>query len=96
MTGKDLCFVTVKIVDAQGNMVPDASNNVQFKVNGEGTIAGVDNGNETSMELFKASERKAFNGLCLAVVQSKEKSGSIQFIATSAGLQSAILQILVK
>ena len=94
--GKDLCFVTVKIVDAEGSMVPDASNNVQFKVNGEGTIAGVDNGSETSMEIFKASERKAFNGLCLAVVQSKEKSGSIQFIATSAGLQSAILQILVK
>jgi len=45
-------------------------------VNGEGTIAGVDNGSETSMELFKASERKAFNGLCLAVIQSKEKSGN--------------------
>jgi beta-galactosidase len=94
--GKDLCFVTVKIVDAQGIPVPDASNNVQFKANGDGTIVGVDNGSETSMESFKASERKAFNGLCLAVIQSKEKSGSIQFIATSPGLQSAILQILVK
>ncbi len=94
--GKDLCFITVKIVDAQGNLVPDASNNVQFKTNGDGMIVGVDNGSETSMESFKASERKAFNGLCLAVVQSKEKSGGIQFIATSPGLQSAILQIIVK
>jgi len=94
--GKDLCFITVRVVDAQGNLVPDASNNIQFKANGDGAIVGVDNGSETSMESFKASERKAFNGLCLAVIQSKEKSGSIQFIATSPGLQSAILQILVK
>jgi beta-galactosidase len=94
--GKDLSFVTVKIVDTQGNLVPDASNKVKFKLTGEGTIAGVDNGSETSMESFKGSERAAFNGLALAVVQSKQKSGNIQLIATSPGLQSAFLQILVK
>ena len=94
--GKDMCFITVRIEDAQGNLVPDAGNEIQFKVNGEGFIAGVDNGSETSMESFKASHRQAFNGLCLAVVQSKDKSGSFQFIATSPGLQSAVLQVLVK
>jgi len=94
--GHDLSFVTVKVTDTDGNLVPDAANNVQFKISGEGTIAGVDNGSETSMESFKASERKAFNGLALAVVQSKEKAGIIQLTATSEGLQPATLQITVK
>src|SRR6185437_4687171 len=45
--GKDLSFVTVKMVDAKGNLVPNADNLVNFKVNGAGFNAGVDNGNET-------------------------------------------------
>jgi beta-galactosidase len=94
--GNDLSFVAVTIVDKDGIMVPDANNLVKFNVTGEGFIAGVDNGSETSMESFKASERKAFNGLCLAVIQSKEKTGKIEFTATSEGLSLASLTIEVK
>lgn len=94
--GKDLSFVTVKVVDAAGNMVPDAENDVQFKINGEGFIAGVDNGSEISMESFKADHRKARFGMCLAIIQSKGKPGTIQFTATSPGLQAASLEIQVK
>ena len=94
--GTDLSFVTVKILDAEGNLVPDANNLVNFTVKGEGFIAGVDNGSQTSMEPFKASYRKAFNGLCLAIIQSKEKAGRILLKATSAGLKSSELVIEVK
>jgi beta-galactosidase len=94
--GTDLSFVTVKILDAEGNLVPDADNLVKFTLKGEGFIAGVDNGLQTSMEPFKASYRKAFNGLCLAIIQSKEKAGQILLKATSAGLKSAELVIEVK
>jgi beta-galactosidase len=92
--GKDLSFVSVKILDAEGNLVPYADNNIQFKISGMGIIAGVDNGSETSMESFKSGDRKAFNGLALAVIQSKEKAGNIQLIASSQNLQSATLQIV--
>jgi beta-galactosidase len=94
--GNDLSYVTVKIVDAKGNLVPNASNDVQFRIVGEASIAGVDNGSETSMESFKANHRKAFNGLCLAIVQSKNKPSAIQFSATSLGLQPATLVITSK
>ncbi|MDQ2718729.1 MAG: DUF4982 domain-containing protein [Bacteroidota bacterium] len=87
--GKDLSFVTVRMVDAKGNLVPDADNLVNFKVNGEGFNAGVDNGNETDHEPFKADYHKAFNGLCLAVIQSKGQKGKITVTATSAGLPAA-------
>lgn len=94
--GKDLSFVTVRILDEQGNLVPDADNLVQFKLEGAGTIAGVDNGFQASMEPFKADYRKAYRGLCLAIVQASEKSGKLKLTATSAGLQDADLTITVK
>ncbi len=94
--GKDLSFVTVKIEDADGNLVPDADNLVKFKINGNGFIAGVDNGYQASHEPFKASQRKAFNGLCLAIIQNNGTAGTIQLEATSDGLETADLTINVK
>ncbi|TCD12248.1 DUF4982 domain-containing protein [Pedobacter frigidisoli] len=84
--GKDLSFVTVRILDAAGNVVPNADNLVNFKVEGNGFIAGVDNGFQASLEPFKANYRKAFHGLCLAILQSTEKSGTIKLTAIAVGL----------
>ena len=50
--GSDLSFVTVDVVDKDGTVVPDAENLVQFKIEGPGKIAGVDNGSPISMRLF--------------------------------------------
>ena len=87
--GKDLSFITVKILDKDGNLVPNADNLVNFKINGEAFIASVDNGDEVSHDPFKADYRKAFNGLALAIVQAKEKAGDVTFTATSKGLEGA-------
>ncbi len=94
--GNDLSFVTVRILDAAGNLVPKAGNLVQFKLSGDAVIAGVDNGNPISHEPFKASYRKAFNGLALAVLQAKEKKGKLTLTAESDGLQSASIDIELK
>ena len=91
--GKDLSFVTVKITDKDGTVVPHADNLVNFELSGNGSIVGVDNGLQTSHEPFKAKYRKAFNGLCLAVVQSTDKSGGIELKAVSDGLESATIEI---
>lgn len=94
--GRDLSFVTVRVLDKDGTMVPYADNLVNFKISGEGNIIGVDNGSETSHEPFKANYRKAFNGMCLVVIQSKNKSGKIKFEAVSKGLKSALVDITAK
>ncbi|MRX76824.1 DUF4982 domain-containing protein [Pedobacter petrophilus] len=91
--GKDLSFITVRILDAAGNVVPDAENLIDFKVEGNGFIAGVDNGFQASLEPFKASYRKAFHGLCLAILQSTEKVGVIKLTATSSGLSKASIVV---
>jgi len=84
--GKDLSFVTVRVLDGEGTLVPHADNLIDFEVSGEGRVAGVDNGLQTSHEPFKATSRKAFNGLCLAVIQSGKTAGRVTVTARSAGL----------
>ena len=94
--GKDLSFVTVTVVDKDGNMVPDAGNLIKFSISGNGFIAGTDNGCETDLTSFKSTERKAFNGLALAVIQSNSKAGAIKLTATSEGLSSSTIDINAK
>ena len=94
--GEDLSYVTVKIVDKDGRVCPDADNLIRFVVDGEGVVAGVGNGNPISHEAFKAHERKAFHGLCLAIVQSGHKPGTITLSAASEGLQAAKVVIDAK
>jgi beta-galactosidase len=94
--GKDLAFVTIRITDQAGHLVPDAGHLVQFSVKGEGALIAVDNGSQTSMESFQAKHRKAFNGLCLAVLKSTKKAGTLQLTATSAGLPPVTITIATK
>jgi beta-galactosidase len=94
--GEDLSFVKAAITDREGRVCPNADNLVKFVLSGEGVIAGVDNGNPVSHEPFKATERKAFHGLCLAVVQSKHERGAIRLLAESHGLRTADLLIRAK
>ncbi len=84
--GKDLSFVTMRILDNAGNVVPDADNLINLKVTGAGFLNAVDNGDPTSHESFKVSHRNAFNGLALAIIQARNTSGAIIVEATSLGL----------
>ncbi|NDV56912.1 glycoside hydrolase family 2 TIM barrel-domain containing protein [Bacteroides sp. 519] len=81
--GKDLSFVTVEILDANGNLCPNANDLVKFEVNGPAFIAGVDNGSQTSLESFKAPQREAFYGKCLVVLQNNGEKASIKLKATA-------------
>ena len=91
--GRNVSNLKVEIVDADGNVVPTADNLVTFDLRGQGKIIGVGNGNPFDHEPHKASQRKAFNGLCLAVIQSTRKAGEIHIKATSEGLKDATLTI---
>lgn len=91
--GTDLSFVTVEIVDKEGNLCPEAQNLVTFDLTGNAFIAGVDNGSPFSMERFKAHHRKAFYGKCLVVVQNNGKSGDATLRASSIGLPDVEVRI---
>lgn len=91
--GEDLSVVAVQIVDGQGRLVPTADHEVTFALSGPGRIIGVGNGDPSSHEPDHASKRSAFNGLCMAIVQSTKEAGAIRIDASSSGLTNAMLTI---
>ena len=91
--GKDLAFITVKVKDSEGNLVPDADNLIHFDLSGAGIIAGVGNGNPISLESAKGKERRAFSGMCQIVVQSTDKKGDINLNASSPGLTGGKIEL---
>jgi len=93
---RDVAHVTVKVVDAQGRVHPDADNEIAFEIQGEGRLIGVDNGDMSSHEDFKGKQRKASHGLCLAIVQSGAAAGQIRITATSPGLKQVSATIASK
>lgn len=93
--GSSLSYVECTIVDEKGNMVPDAANLVNFDVDGAATIAGVDNGQQESTELYKYgntdhsshSERKAYNGKVLVILKSGKEAGTATLNISSEDLK---------
>ena len=94
--GMDLSFVTIKIVDKNGNLVPNADNLVKLELNGKGLLAGTDNGNPVSLESFQTPARKAFNGMCLAVIQSTGKPGNISLKLSAENLPPVTVNIVAR
>jgi beta-galactosidase len=86
---RDVAHVVVRILDAQGRVVPTADNEIAFEIQGQGKIIGLDNGNPVSHESYKGTHRKAFNGLCLAIVQSTATPGRIRLSASAPGIKAA-------
>ncbi|HVS51970.1 MAG TPA: glycoside hydrolase family 2 TIM barrel-domain containing protein [Opitutaceae bacterium] len=87
--GRDVAHVTVKIVDANGTLVPNADARVKFSVDGTGSLLAVDNGDPASHESFQAPERRAFNGQCLALVRTAATAGEIRIAVSGDGLRGA-------
>ncbi|GHV29433.1 beta-galactosidase [Bacteroidia bacterium] len=91
--GKDLAFITVKVVDKNGNLCPEASNSIRFKVNGAGSFRAAGNGDATNLEQFHLPKMSAFKGQLVAIVQSSEQEGQIHFEAEASGLRKATATI---
>lgn len=95
--GKDLSFITVKITDKVGLVVPRSNNRIEFSIEGPGEIVATDNGDPTNLESFSLHQRDAFNGLALVIVRSKNDiHGRIILTANSSGLKETRVEIQSK
>ena len=91
--GAELSYITVDVTDEDGNIVPDAANNVKFTVEGEGKLVGVDNGKQDDHQSYQDANRDAFNGQLVAIVQSTKTAGEITVTASAEGLDPATVTI---
>lgn len=94
--GKDLAYVTLRIVDKDGNLCPNDGRLVSFKVKGAGKYRASANGDPTCLDLFHKPEMHAFGGMLTVIVQSGEKTGEIELQATAKEIKTGTIRIPVK
>lgn len=94
--GKDLAYITVEVVDKEGNVCPNINDLVQFEVKGAGKFRASANGDATSLDLFHEPKMHLFNGKLMAIVQASEKTGEIIFKAKSQKIKGNQIKIQVK
>ena len=91
--GRDLSFITVRVVDKDGNLCHAADNEIRYTVKGAGSYRAGANGNPASLELFHEPHMRVFSGMMTAIVESSDKPGSITLTATAKGLKPATITI---
>jgi beta-galactosidase len=91
----DLAHVLVEIVDRQGRVVPDATVQVSFTVNGAGELAGVANGNPQNLDSFRQPRRYTWHGKAQAILRPAKQPGRVTLTASSPGLRPATLRLPV-
>ena len=94
--GKDISFVTVRVVDKDGNLVPDDGRLLNFKVTGAGSFRAAASGNPASLDAFHLPRHHVFSGQLVALVQSAERAGEAVLTVSAKGLPSASIRIQVK
>ncbi|WP_044559928.1 beta-galactosidase GalA [Azospirillum sp. B4] len=93
--GDDVAVLSASVVDAKGRLVPDADHLVTFAIEGDARLLGVGNGDPTSLEPDHAPYRKAFKGLCGAIVQTSTHAGTVRVTAKAEGLKAATVELSV-
>lgn len=91
--GKDLAYITASVVDANGNLCPDADQSLSFEVTGAGQFKVVANGDATNLELFHLPQMKVFKGKLVATVQANETAGVMNLKVSAKGLKTANIAI---
>ncbi|MBN6150579.1 DUF4982 domain-containing protein [Xanthomonas sp. AmX2] len=95
--GRDLAFVTVRLLDRDGRPAPTAGDRLRFRLDGPGEIVATDNGDPTDLESFTSRERNAFNGLALAIVRALPgKTGTLTLHVESDTLQPTRTRVQVQ
>ncbi|MEA4982047.1 MAG: beta-galactosidase GalB [Paludibacter sp.] len=94
--GKDLSFVTVEVLDKDGNVCPRAGNLLFFDVKGAGKLKALCNGDPTDQTSFGSNYMRAFNGKIVAVIESDDNAGEIVLRVSGSLLKSQSVNISVK
>ncbi|UUF12473.1 MULTISPECIES: sugar-binding domain-containing protein [Flavobacterium] len=91
--GQDLSFITIEITDKDGTFQPNATNRLNFKIDGPGVILGVDNADIKDFEQYVGNTRKAWKGRVLVVIRSAHNAGDIKLTVTSPALTQTAINI---
>lgn len=91
----DVVFVQAQVTDENGTPLPNADDSISFQTSGAGEVVAVDSADFNSHEPYQATTRKAFQGICFAMLKANAGSGKIKLTATAPNLKSAAVEIKV-
>lgn len=91
----DVAIIHVTVTDENGTIIPNASDLIKFETKGVGSVVAVDSGDFNSHEPYQAQERKAYQGICFALIKANKAAGNIKLTAKADGLKSATISIKV-
>jgi beta-galactosidase len=89
----DLSFVTVEVVDRNGNRIPEAAVPVRFRVTGPGELAATGSSSPKDASSFRVPLRTTFQGRCLVILRPSGNAGGISLSAESPGLKPATIVV---
>jgi hypothetical protein len=91
--GEDAAHLEIRALDAKGIWVPTAAPTCALTVSGAGTLAGLENGDQSDMTRLTNPERKLHHGRALALVRSLRSPGPITVTVSSPELTAAQLSL---
>jgi beta-galactosidase len=89
----EMAFITARVLDGSGQLVPDAGNELVVSIEGPGEVAGMDNGYQADLGSFRGNSHRAYNGMCLIVVKGKKKAGRVLVRVSGKGLEPAVVEL---
>jgi beta-galactosidase len=89
----EVAFVRATVVDEYGVVVARAKDLIRFSLAGPGVIAAVDSANNASIEPFQATERRAYQGVCFAMIKATQAGKPIVVKAEAEGLKAGSVAI---
>ena len=92
----DVSHLLVQLVDEEGNPVKTENTNVEFEIQGNAKLLGVDSGNFNKHQDFQSNKIETYKGRCLAIIQSTKKAGTIRVTAKAEGLESQTVKIAIR
>ncbi|MEN9349344.1 MAG: hypothetical protein RL372_322 [Bacteroidota bacterium] len=93
---ENLCFITAKLLDAKGNLVPIHDQKIDFMVEEGGTIIATDNGSPVSHESFNNTAINTLNGVCIAIVKPSKGANKVKIKASSSNIPDSKIEIIVQ
>lgn len=91
-----MAFVIIEVVDKNGNVVPDAANEVEFSVRGTGMLEATGSADLKDEKSYTAPIRKVWKGRAIAVIRSTKQNGKVKLKVASKGLSPASVIIKTK
>lgn len=94
--GKDLAYVTAKIVDKDGNLCPLDGRLMKFSVTGAATYRAAANGDPTCLDIFHEPQMHAFGGMLTVIVQAGDTAGEAVLNVSAKGLKNGTINFELK